>query len=111
VLETGAAAYPADPDVLNALAWYLVTAPEGASRSSTRALALATEAVRLTGGRWAYARDTEAAAFAAAGQFTRAVDAATAALALAREQRDSTLVAEIEGRLALYRAGKPYVER
>jgi tetratricopeptide (TPR) repeat protein len=111
VLETGAAAYPADPDVLNALAWYLVTAPEGASRSSTRALALASEAVRLTGGRWAYARDTEAAALAAAGQFTRAVDAATAALALAREQRDSTLAAEIEGRLALYRAGKPYVER
>jgi tetratricopeptide (TPR) repeat protein len=111
VLETGAAAYPADPDVLNALAWYLVTAPEGAGRSSTRALVLATEAVRLTGGRWAYARDTEAAAFAAAGQFTRAVEAATAALALAREQRDSTLAAEIEGRLALYRAGKPYVER
>ena len=38
-------------------------------------------------------------------------DAATAALALARAQRDSTLAAEIEGRLALYRAGKPYVER
>jgi hypothetical protein len=52
-----------------------------------------------------------AAAFAGAGQFTRAVDAATAALSLAREQRDSTLAAEIERRLALYRAGKPYVER
>ena len=111
VLETGAAAHPDDADVLNALAWYLVTAPGGGSRSSARALTLAGEAVRLTGGRWPWARDTEAAAFAAAGQFARAIDAAEAALALAREQRDSTLAAEIENRLALYRAGKPYVER
>jgi hypothetical protein len=54
--------------------------------------------------------DTLAAAYAAGGRFDAARRTAQAALRLAQAQRMEALVDEIEVRLALYRAERPFIE-
>ena len=61
---------------LASLAWLLATAPEAALRDADQAIRLAERAAELTGRRDASALDVLAAAYAAAGQFDRAVDTA-----------------------------------
>jgi hypothetical protein len=51
-----------------------------------------------------------AAAWAAAGHFDEAVRAATEAAATARKAGATQQLTVIEGRLALYRARRPYIE-
>jgi hypothetical protein len=67
--------------------------------------------VRLTGGKWPYALDTEAAALAAGGQYSRAAEVASAAVALARRRGDHALAVEFGERARLYRSGRPFIER
>jgi hypothetical protein len=54
--------------------------------------------------------DTLAAAYAANGQFSEAVNIAQKALNLARSLRQNILADEIERRLDLFKAGRPYFE-
>lgn len=54
--------------------------------------------------------DVYAAVLAEAGQFPEAVNTATDALRLARDRRDEALARQIESRLKLYSAGRPYRE-
>ena len=93
----------------NNIAWLLATCPEPALRDGRRAAALAQEADRLTGGTDANSADTLAAAYAEAGQYSLAVDAARRALQLAITG-NSTDVEEIRRRLQLYSSGLPYHE-
>jgi hypothetical protein len=53
--------------------------------------------------------DTLAAALAANGQFPDAVAAAEQAIAVAQRLRAAGLLTALQQRLALYRAGKPYL--
>ena len=55
------------------LAWLLATAPDAALRDATQAIRFAEQAADLTGRQDASALDILAAAYAAAGQFDRAV--------------------------------------
>lgn len=101
----------ADPKVVAAherLAWILATAPDPLGRGSSEAVRAAQQAARLTLKLDAQPLDTLGVAYAAIGRFDRAIDAAEHALALARRNGQEYLAAQIEKRLAGYRAGRPY---
>ncbi len=96
---------PNDLAVANALAWQLATSFDPKVRDGRRAVGLAERLARGTGRRDAGFLDTLAAAYAEAGRFDDAVAVATEARALAPPD---ALGRELEQRLALYRAGRPF---
>lgn len=91
---------------LAGLAWLLATAPDPALRDPGQAMRLAEHAADLTGRRDAPALDVLAAAYAAAGQFDRAIAASQAAIALTT---DEALAAAIRQRQELYGEHRAYV--
>jgi tetratricopeptide (TPR) repeat protein len=93
----------------NAAAWELATQPDPRRRDPAQAIDLATQVCQATlFGRPEYL-DTLAIAYAAAGRFPDAVAAGRQALTLAQRQKPS-LVKELEDRLRLYQAGRPYLQ-
>ena len=88
------------------LAWLLATAPDAALRDANQAIRFAEQAADLTRRQDASALDVLAAAYAAAGQFDRAVAVSQAALEM---KPDATLAAAIRRRQELYRQHKAYV--
>ena len=102
VLQLG----PNDVPALQKLSWLLSTEPEPPLRNAAEAVRLAALATQLAPSDptvW----DAQAAAFAEAGDYADAVNAATRALQLAPPS-DQTLTKEIQNRLALYRSGTPF---
>ena len=93
----------------NNLAWRLATCPQAALRDGARAVELAREADRLAGGKNPDYLDTLAAAYAEAGQFPQAVEAAERALTLAVAQSNPRME-DIRARLKLYQGGSPFHE-
>ncbi len=94
------------PIPLKKLAWILATSPDPTLRDATEALRLANLATQLAPTDptvW----DAQAAACAEAGQFAQALSAAKKAAELAAA-KDPALAGEIQKRLALYEAGKPF---
>lgn len=108
--------YPDDAVAFNNMAWLLATAMPVEIRHArmeewpAKAVAWAQRAVDLDGGKAATALDTLGAARANAGDYAGAIQSATRALTLAREGDGLELAAQIETRLAGYRAGKPWRE-
>jgi spermidine synthase len=109
-LRAAIQARPSWVDAINALAWLKATDPEPAVRDTAEALALATQAARLTERRDARVLDTLAAAEAAAGRFDQALHTSASAIDLAYEQHSSSIAEAIESRRTLYKAHTPYVE-
>jgi protein O-mannosyl-transferase len=99
---------PDDPFVLNRAGWILATAPEPRIRDGAKALSLASHAVELTHRQDVVSLDTLAAAHAELGQFDAAVHAASEAVTLARAKGDSAMLPELQQRLDLYRARRPF---
>ena len=100
-----------EPDYVmaqNNLAWLLATLAPAEGGDPVRAVGLAERACKLTSDRVAPYLDTLAAAYAATGRFTNAVATAQAAVDLARSSGQAQVVSEIEARLELYRAHRPY---
>lgn len=93
--------------VLGDLAWLLATASDDSVRNPHEAIRLATQAVKLTNRRDAFPLDALAAAYAAAGQFERALATLQEAISLSPSL---STVARILERQELYRAGQPYRE-
>jgi tetratricopeptide (TPR) repeat protein len=96
------------PDLVAGLtpfAWLLAAHPHDGVRRPAAARALALRIVEATLRRDAGALDVLAAAYAAEGDFDAAVRVADEALALA----DGAVAGAIRARLALYRAGLPFV--
>jgi tetratricopeptide (TPR) repeat protein len=87
------------------LAWTLATAREDSIRDSSLAVQLAEQAAELTGRRDPAALDVLAAAYAATGNFERAVATADLALQLGPPPLGR---AAIRARQELYKQGKPY---
>ena len=96
------------PEALAGLAFTLATAPTEKDRNPSEALRVATHAVDLTGHTNALAMDSMAAACAASGRYEEAVRNATKAVELARAAGDQTRADQMQSRLKLYEAGKPY---
>ena len=82
-------AQPANPAYLNNLAWVLATCPQDSVRKGARAVELAQEADRLSGGKNPAVLGTLAAAYAEAGRLPQAITTAQRALEMATAQTNS----------------------
>jgi spermidine synthase len=94
-------------DSLDHAAWLLATSPEASLRNGPKALALARQLDRLSGGNNPALLDTLAAAYAGSGQFPEAIDAAQRALALALSQNNPALADALRQQIKLFQAGSP----
>jgi protein O-mannosyl-transferase len=101
---------PENASALNQLAWLLATDPEGSVRNGARAVALAQRAAKLRGNEEPAILGTLAAAYAEAGRFSEAVEAAQQALALASSQNNAPLADALRARIKLYQGNSPYHE-
>lgn len=99
---------PDDAHIALRLAWLLATHPRADLRDAAEATALARRVVATPATPGAVELDVLAAAYAADGQYERAAETASAALARAEETGATHLVDAIRQRLALYRAGRPF---
>src|SRR5438067_107969 len=93
---------------LNNLAWIFATYSDPAFRDGTKALELAQRANEFSGRNNPIILRTLAAAYANAGQFSRAVEVAQLALSLT--DRQSPLATALQQEIAGYRAGLPHRE-
>jgi tetratricopeptide (TPR) repeat protein len=92
----------------NNLAWILATHSGPNVRNGAEAVRLALAAEEATGGQIPQFCGTLAAAYAEAGEFEKAVEAAERGIARARQSGDTELAARLIERKALYKSGKPY---
>jgi tetratricopeptide (TPR) repeat protein len=106
--QAALAAVPNNPYLLSNLAWVLATCPDAAIRNGARAVELAQQAQRVSGGKDPALLGTLAAAYAETGQFTQAVATARSALGLATAQTNLAQVQTLSGRLKLYESGSPF---
>jgi cytochrome c-type biogenesis protein CcmH/NrfG len=100
-----------EPDNGNAtsnLAWVFATSPDQSIRNGARAVQLAEQAVRISGGRIPMLFRTLAAAYAESGRFPEAIQTAQRGIELANSQGNSGLVAELQGAIALYQEQQPF---
>ena len=102
------AARTLDPQALSGLAWIRATAADPALRNPAQAVELAERAASATGRRDLAVLDALAAAYAAAGRFDAAVDAAQAAVDLAVAAGRGDVAAQFKQRLALYQRREVY---
>jgi len=91
-------------------AWILATYPEASIRDGRAAVAVAVRAVEISGRKDPADWDTLAAAYAEADRFADALATAKRALAMAKQENRPELAKEIESRLRLYEAGRPFRE-
>ena len=89
------------------LAWVFATSPDQSIRNGAKAVQLAEEAVRISGGRIAILFRTLAAAYAESGRFSDAIETAQRGIELANSQGNSGLVTELQGAIALYQEHQP----
>lgn len=94
---------PQNGSALNNLAWVLATSSDASIRDGARAIALAQDAVQVSGGKDPIFVRTLAAAHAEAGQFAEAISTAEQALVIANGQNKAELVKRLEQDIALYR--------
>lgn len=106
--QAAVAAVPNHPYLLNNLAWVLAACPDASIRNGARAVELAQQAERISGGKDPALIGTLAAAYAEAGRFPEAVASARRALDLAAAQSNTAQVEALRGRLKLYEAGAPF---
>ena len=102
---------PTNLRAVNQLAWLMATCPEPSIRNPAEAVELAQWAVQLSHSLDPIPLNTLAAAYARAGQYSKATQAAKEALALATRQKDQPLADSIKNKMALYKAHTPYQEK
>jgi tetratricopeptide (TPR) repeat protein len=95
---------------MNNLAWLLATHPRDSLRNGAEAVRLAERACRLTGFQHAVLVGTLAAAYAEAGRFSDAVNAARRAQALAQASGNAALAAKNQQLIEQFQAGRPHRE-
>jgi tetratricopeptide (TPR) repeat protein len=95
---------------LNNLAWILAATSNENIRNGAEAVKLAEHACDLTQRREPILLGTLAAAYAAAGRFQKAIEAAEQARDKAIAAGQNEVAERNRQLLELYRAGKPYVE-
>ncbi|MCY3023648.1 MAG: hypothetical protein NTW87_32105 [Planctomycetota bacterium] len=86
--------YPTDPGLLNAAAWFMLTAKDEKVRDAKRALPLAREAVKLTKEADGNILDTLAKALHDSGELAESVKYAKLAAALAKDNEEIVKRAE-----------------
>ena len=101
---------PDDGNALNNLAWVLATYPTDTIRDGKRAVELAAKATTLPGGNVPIVIRTLAAAYAEAGDFSKAIETGQRALDLATAQSNTSLLSTLRHEIELYQAHTPYRE-
>ena len=101
------AAEPENGNAKSNLAWVFATYPEASFRDGPKAVQLAEQARKLSGGKNPIIFRTLAAAYAESGRFPEAVDTAQRGLELATSQGNTDLATEFQSYILLYRAGTP----
>lgn len=101
---------PQFTEAMNNLAWLLSTTPEDVLRQPQEAITLAEQASQLQNDQNPSYLDTLSAAYAAAGQYEKALATAKAALALAKVAKNVPVVREIEEHLQRYERRQPLWE-
>ena len=96
------------PVLLGHLSWTLATSPDPSARDGAESVRCAGRALAILGGSDARSLDVLAAAYAEAGRFDAAVETESLACRIAREQEKLNLAGQMEQRLELFRAGKPF---
>lgn len=102
---------PASVSALTGLAWIRATSAEAALRRPGQALAMADRARQLSGGRDPQAFDAMAAAYAALGEFEKAVTVARTGIQVADATGQAVLAAAMRERVAQYERHAPVVVR
>jgi tetratricopeptide (TPR) repeat protein len=92
---------------LNNLAWLHATSGNPSIRNGTKAVMLAEQAVRLSGGKNPLYLHKLAAAYAEAGDFSKALAVGDSALKLATEEGNSALARELQRNIDIYRTNSP----
>jgi len=95
---------PQDAQALNAIARLYATCPDEKYRNGQKAIGFARKAYELNGAKNAHDSVTLAAAYAEEGDFEKAVEWQTKALAEAPEKDKAVFQAHLE----LYKSGKPF---
>ena len=107
-LEKALQLAPTNPTYMNNLAWVLATSTNRSVRNGPRAIQLAKEALKqadaMFADRFLY---TLAAAYAASGQVTTAINTAKEAQRLAREQGNKPLEASLGDMILKYQESEP----
>jgi Flp pilus assembly protein TadD len=101
---------PDEPVLLNKLAWILAVSEETGIADPAQAVTLAERACSLTNYRHPDKLDTLAAAYAAAGNFAKAIETAEKAAQIAASAGNEEMAHQIKKRIQLYKAGQPYIE-
>lgn len=105
--EQAVALRPRSSSLAASLAWVYATNPDDSIRDAAKAVKLAETADQLSGGSDPVALDTLAAAYAEAGRFPEAIQAASKAVDVARAAGRDDLVQAIGAHLTELRAGRP----
>ena len=108
VLRDGAKRHPDALDIIECLARLLSTYPDEVVRNGEEAVKWAEQLNRAYGNGNPAALLTLATAYAESGRFHEAVTTAGRGLSLAKSQSNMRIASELERRLELFRAGKPY---
>ena len=98
------------PPALSKLAWILATDGNASFRNAGEAVQLAERLCAVTGYQQADALDVLAAAYAEAGRFSDAIRVAQQAVELASAAGQQELARQLQERLQLYQAGRPFHE-
>jgi tetratricopeptide (TPR) repeat protein len=101
---------PQSIPTLTNLAWLLATSQDALLRNGPKAIELARQADRLTGGANALVLRTLAAAYAENGEFANAIRTARSAMQLNRMQGEDSLTTDLDQQIRLYQLGMPYHE-
>ncbi len=105
---------PRQPDsiaVCNNLAWLQATRPSLISRDFDEAILLATRVCEHSDYRDPNALDTLAVAYAAAGDFPKAIETARKSYSIATAANNTQLARKVAARIKLYEQSKPYIEK
>jgi tetratricopeptide (TPR) repeat protein len=97
---------PSNIVVMNTLAWILATTADEDLRDVVRAISLSEKASELTNYKEAAVLDTLAAAYAASGNFEKAITTAGKAVELALAAGNQALAERIKQRIEAYKQGK-----
>ena len=99
---------PDDVFLLNRAGWLMATSADEAVRDGTRAVEIASRALKLTNAQDVESLDTLAAAYAEMNRFPDASTTQMEAIRLARLKGRADILPELESRLRLYQAGQKF---
>ena len=98
---------PDNGNAISNLAWVFATSPDNSLRDGAKAVQLAEQAMRISGGRIPIIFRTLAAAYAENGRFSEAIQTAQRGIELANSRGNSGLATELQSNIVLYQERQP----